>query len=1070
MTNSELLLNWNKALFDHFFVQDLEEDEEVSLFINRETIDEIGHSNGIGGYEDFMCLIMQSIKDRQQVYSELRTIYVGTKMSDEQKIKYNCKNLFDFSTIYIDNAFNKNLGYPLYLVYVVFAVLMGSECYREGKSAIGGYITERLREFFPDHTERRNSLDVLFNSLANEYPHFYAKRLTDQQYIGLIKYQLGLSKTQEESLKKAMYGADLSEELPYEIWVDKIIDYVDSLMKGLLKKSKTDTILRHRISSLRSSFDPVLYEQKHHNEEFCSKGKFVLAVYEDDYTADDDRLVLLTDINNKSITNGHLIIEKGCTDRLGEYAQYNINHVRIGNDYNDKAEMKSYSLKSGDNNITSETLGNIVTFSRYSSNYLIQTKYPQKGKETYILVKKNCEEAWEKWLSDHGSPNVRLETNSGRICQIFGNGWDMYISNEIEYVPTFTRSSNSGSTIIMDGGIRCVGMNKVYLINALPYFEFPEPINLERLEICINIDNSSLDDNQYDCRIVDNTKLVIDILNLKICNHSLEVSITIEYKRENDSKKRLYFHDDFSILGQDISYNDNVLFPINMWGNIKTNGENISYMKGFQLFSGKEDQPLPKTTVLYQNTAWLKQPEIDIYDQCFYLVNLFAAVCSMRKSFSATDNQLKKCIRYAASRFSINIMADGSFYRDVKYMLINSGYINADFENGIFQPIPPTFIETPIAMYSGKKLYMLIGSYTLKFLYDLKMFCNNNKIQIFLHSLDNPNSGGRNVASELMPPVILLQYNFNPEGFMKEIESKCVFIPNVDVAINILNSLPSYKDYEKTLELVSSEVVGRLDDPSDDDFPRLRYSKATGFGSSKWIEKKGKEFYRITLADIAWAKMYCHYQMEKTICTKEVNSLLFPIYMHLPVMMQRALYITNLGAPKREKVFICYNDNNSKGYYNIIKRYEIKDSVNSTRLPRVIKAITGKDNNVSNPSIREYQKCPYYRLLIWTNKQKQSKNPRTVLVLTDQYKKFIHGFAIAQKKLSGQNKWGYTIYFKKDPNSHLFYLVDGDEINSIFSKYMNTRGTWEQLGISFKDESMQLPPSEEYEIEEIKII
>ena len=35
---------------------------------------------------------------------------------------------------------------------------------------------------------------------------------------------------------------------------------------------------------------------------------------------------------------------------------------------------------------------------------------------------------------------------------------------------------------------------------------------------------------------------------------------------------------------------------------------------------------------------------------------------------------------------------------------------------------------------------------------------------------------------------------------------------------------------------------------------------------------------------------------------------------------------------------------------------------------------------------------------------------------------------------------------------------------------MNTRGTWEQLGISFKDESMQLPPSEEYEIEEIKII
>ena len=116
MTNYELFVNWNKALCNYFFPENLEEDEEVSLYIDKDKINEIGEQYGLGGYDEFIRLIMQPIEDRQQVYSKLRKTYIGTKMPNEQRQKYNCKNLFDFSTIYIDNDFYKYLDCPFFIL------------------------------------------------------------------------------------------------------------------------------------------------------------------------------------------------------------------------------------------------------------------------------------------------------------------------------------------------------------------------------------------------------------------------------------------------------------------------------------------------------------------------------------------------------------------------------------------------------------------------------------------------------------------------------------------------------------------------------------------------------------------------------------------------------------------------------------------------------------------------------------------------------------------------------------------------------------------------------------------
>ena len=1051
MTDStKAFVNWNNALYDFFFPQNLEEDEEVSLFIDSELINEIGQQHpGLGCYDDFLRSILLPANERRSVYMELRQLYgLKIELTSEQKRKYKSNNLFDFATIYIDDDFYSSLGFPLYLCYLVFVVLMGCECYRLERRDIGEYITERLREKFPNHTSRRDSLDSLFNALADKYPQFHAERLTDLRFIGLIKYQLVLSKTQESMLKKAMYCADLSDELPYEMWALKLRDYSEASVRELLDRSLNDRIFRQRFSSLRSSFDPILYGQAHRNEEVISQGKFVLAVYEDEYTADNDRLVLLTDVNNKTISYNGFLIEKGGIDRLGEYAQYNINHVLIDN--TDKAEMRQYYLQSPSDRIASEKLGRIVTFSRQSSCYLIQTQYPRRGKETYILVKTGCRD-WETWLEDHGSPQVRLEENRTRVSQVFGQGWDLYYSNEIEGSSTNINPRDKEPSIVMDGGIKCLGMNNVYLFNALPYFKFPEPIVIGRLKIDLKIDDEEIDKSKYTTRIVEGDKIIIDLRELSISNCSLDVSVNLDYT--NIDRRHQHFDGKFAVIGQDVSFNEEDLFSINMWGCIRSEGEDVPYMKGFQLFNGNGVQ-LPLDVLPYQNMEWNKG--IDIFDSHFYLVNLFTANCSMRKSFSATEKQLEKCVRYAATRFDVDIKANGSFFQEIKYMLINNGFINADFENSRYQPIPPTFVQSSLEMNRGRKLFMLIGSYTIKFLYNLKEYCKVNNILLFQHSV-NYQKG----TSLLMPPVILLGDNFKPDQFKAQTESQYYTIPNVDIAISIFRSLPSYEKYAETLCPVPANIfAAQLTVPNDLDFPRVRESRARGYGATRWIESENQVYNKITIRDTAWADLYCLYKKKSHFCTKDRSSLLFPLYLHLPVMMQRAFYMTNLGIPKKEKAFICFN-NTGENCLNTIKRYEIKDT-SLTRMSHIIKVLTGKEDKVDNPSLRQITSCPKYRLFLWKNNNKHSDNPRSLLVMKDR-ENSICGFAI----LGGKDT---RVFFNTGVMNDKFRLVDGNDVNVLFSKYMTSKETWQQLGISFREEFQSLPTQDEYDAEEITII
>ena len=59
-------------------------------------------------------------------------------------------------------------------------------------------------------------------------------------------------------------------------------------------------------------------------------------------------------------------------------------------------------------------------------------------------------------------------------------------------------------------------------------------------------------------------------------------------------------------------------------------------------------------------------------------------------------------------------------------------------------------------------------------------------------------------------------------------------------------------------------------------------------------------------------------------------------------------------------------------------------------------------------------------------------------------------------------------YIKKDGNS-FFQRVDAENANKVFSEFMATRRNWNSIKC-IENDTMLLPPKEEYKIENIEII
>lgn len=1034
-------INWNKAFQNHFFSNETE--EETFLYINRQIIDQIGSENNLGTTDNFLHTVLMKQNERKTFFNELYKLYVGHKMPDWASKKVKCNSLFDFAVAMTDRELCTRIPCA-YLNYIVLAVYLASESQGLEERALGSYITNYLKDKIGDNGDR-SPLEILFEQLHDDQPSFKNYRLTEQWYVGLLKYQLVLSSKQIERFEVALYrnGVDFDDYTPYETKVYKIIDYVEDDIKELLRRSMQNEAYRKRFSDLIDNFSLEDYRKKHQDADIQRiVGTFVHAIYLGD---DNKRLVLLTDIRSFDIDSKDFIVNSESYD---SYNGYNPNHVIVNGD--DRVSLDRYSLQ--DDNYSIKTIENdgVIFFKRYNEDYYIETRHLSNNTKTYVAVKndKKTRTKFEKFIEK--AQVSKREINSKIAETILGEGWSLYRVDGFGYQYYKDQLLIEGKNyqinknqINICGGIIPPGKKNVYLSNALPYFEFPVDIDKDKLEFYINIDNVPQDENEDYQLLIKNNMLIVDIFDVPI-SCSQDVGISVEYKDSYFSGK---IHASFSICGQDVNYHNDHLFKYDKWGKKLSDNTENTYLVGNKVH-GVDSVPVAGVAT---NLGDLREVCEDAFDK-FYFVNLLAACCYMNNGKPFTNKLLLKCIRYAATRIHVNFQLEGGFFKEIRNLLVNSGYISPSYEDHEYQAVPPAFIKVPAPVdinpqRGASYMYMLCGCYTWKFISVLFEYCKKNNILV-----QAKEEYGESLAHSLLPPTLFFNNSFNPADFSKECEIQCGWNEG-DFALDLLNMIPIITEYDNVLTPIREGMFNiRLQQPNSEEFPRVRTSLGTRYDNTHiyWIEMDEDRFCDSSVKEVSWMGLYCRYKKNlPMIMASNTGEICLPktMLMHLPYIVQRAMYVMNNGLPRSVRAFICDNKFTKEPLFSTLKIYNLGTDHN--RIGRLTEILTANSPNLIQP-IKNGNKFfdANYSVELWTIKDKEKK-PTYYIIL----------------KNNNGNKAFATL-------SSVFVLYDGvfqkveGTANQVFSSIMMAKG---EPNLKFLPETCDFPNKNEYEIELLNI-
>ena len=1053
-------VSWNKVFEDYFFHRQGSE-EEIFLYVTKDLIDELGNKNGLGGCDKFLKMILMTKETRSTFYAELLFRFVGN-----YRIKTNNASILESASA---NLINQNLYRHLpcaFLNYIVLVVLIVSEAQSDSVTAIGNHLSRYLRDHIRGENGRREYLEMLFDELHRLYPNFKNYNLVPgQRYIGLLKYQLVLSVNQIERLKESLYknGFTFDEDLTYNEKVSKIYDYVDDDLKTLLISSLDSEPYRKRFDDILSNFDAEVYAESHQQlKERTYLGRFVHALYFGD---GDYRLVLLTDIKDITAHDNHTSIESERYDSLGGY---NPKHVLY--DGLDKVYIRDYKLSTSSCNITS--LGNkgVVFLQKYNDDYYIETRMLSE-RETYILVKdqSSIKQSWNRFVSNNIDRRIEQIPLTEDIFNIFGRGWLVFISDNgfisQYYKDTLSIGTKKGvlskPIITMSGGIIPNNKKNVYLSNALPYFIFPVNIDRQGLKLSINLDDKTLHEGvDYDVYIQDYKNLIINLKKYDFYNDiSSIIDIDIDYKSERFTQR---LTQSFSICGQSVDYKQEELLMYNKWGELITDKDDSAILTGFNVKCA-ELQPMRGVSLNIEPECVLDLDHL----LPFYFINLVSATCFMTENKMITNNVLQKCIKYTATRTRVNYSADLNFISRLKNLLVNSGYLSPSYVRGCtrYQANPPTFIALPSSKGGNQdRFYMLAGCYTQKYLVGLVNYCREHEIEIYLQKKNEINASA---AYSLVPPIILIQSKFDPHSFMEETKCLCGYNDD-DFALSLLTKVPSIAEYEHTLREIDEDMFNidlePLNNSEENLFPRVRNSSAKDFTRSRWIELERGHYAASSVKDYAWMELFCRYKQNKPIFVSSRNGKLYiPDNIHLPYIVQRVLFIMNVGQPEYLKTFILNNqisDLNHEPLFTKVKMYSI--GVNSERLSTFIQVLTSKNiyNENSLVQLTEGNPSLYYQIDLFTRSfvNISHKEPKYYLTLTDKSKNRVIAYANSK-----------SVYVLEDNH---YYKVHGTP-NEIFSLLVDFRKriyNLEDHGIVRTDEIVSLPDFDHYQKETIELL
>lgn len=927
---------WSYALKDHFF-GNKESTEEVFIYANDEVLDEIGQEHNLGSHNDFLNAVFLNCNQRKAFFeyameTVVRDKYSVNRLTTKQKILLN-GSLLEFASLLTEsfNVTGTQDGDAIwekcyFLNYVVLVMYIANNVQDSRGNGIGKEITKIIKDRL-NEDGNYHSIPSIFDAL-NEYDdRFKNETFTQWRYIGYVKYQLFFSNRQIENLKSALYKCNTDfDDMSYEEKIDRLIRFADDNWQEILKKSLDQNTHRRRIESIIDDFDADEYREGHQTANLIEEGKFALALLLENV---DNKLVLLSNRKihiDTSYKGTHYSYSGEEYDKLDK--EYYDEHVLVNG--SDKVTIKQYKIDNGHismRSINGQNPKYIVFEKKYGYGneimYYIQTTSPTSGKDCFVAIKRQyADDVIQKneLLSNSNLQYLPLPTDY--LSQLLGQGWSLYHTDSIVATETNTSEALTANKIVRVNGIRPPKQN-VHLINALPCYEFPYPIKecLNEIKVYINANGQNLD-RDTDFRILHNDrKLIIDILNndFDIDDQPTRIDINIEHGdlslSENDRS--------FMVSSQNVEYQDSQLFTYDKWGEYIEIPNNNQYLSGTNI-EGQDHIEIHQPV----NIACLE--EINGISDDYYFINLLAAMCFMNPNREISRQGLEKCIRYACTHMMVDLASEYKFISKVKYLLINNGFINPRYGNTTgYQVVPPTFIKVPY-FSNNDALFMLIGCYTRRFMSDLLNYCSINSVMVYKRN--NGNEILKSPSQKLLPPILLINSNFDIEQFRQSTNHSFEYTGKRDYAKELLAFSATVEDFSGTLQ---EEFIGalRMTPPSENGFPRIRLSNTEHIKS--FVEKSEGVFMNSFVKNNVWKELYCKSNKGKPlfILTSESETgyrSILHLYvpcgnnMHLPYIVQRALFVLNLGLPRYEETFICNNDvTNIKNMYTMMKIYDI---------------------------------------------------------------------------------------------------------------------------------------------------
>lgn len=783
---------------------------------------------------------------------------------------------------------------------------------------VGAAIASRSREYIPQIFQKIHEFDERFDDKASVYDRSESDR---NDYAGRILYHLPLSASTRNKIQDAMYKSSVWKLIDSKPFLDVVGIIMNSLnderaneeLRNILLKCYSSNdykgISARKVQSVIDDFDIEAYESKiaersqstDYNQTIIS-GEFALGIhFPADNAQEDNSIVLLTTVQQQLEGNGFLISEGGS----GTFAGYNTEFVRVNNSAS--VNLQEYTLTIKNNcRITPLPLNDVIFFYEYDEHLYIQTRYIRPSHSYFVAVRRGVEKQFEAWCTEN--QNVLDKLAHDDTSDFLGDGWIIYYTENVLNAQYYqfedaVRRDYDVSTVIIKGGIK--KSTDTYFINALPYLEVPAKYNCEDLKIYVNLNGAIFED--YTKHIIDN-KIILDVPQMPIDSDEIAyMDIGVEGGKETIATYSI------NVCGQSIDYNKEFLYKYNRFG-IKDDAE-YSY-------SANDIDEQYISNRVWGHFSLIKDDFTEISEE-FYFTNLLAACCFANESSEITHDRLRKCISYAATRLNIDIQREG-FIKNAKNALNKAGLLQIDYTSNKCQAIPPSFMKVPYSVYhsDGTQLIMLSGCYTRAFLADMRDYCEQENVKIYL--IKNKSDKDE---EKLIPPVILLGHNFNPNDFCDQYGHTCDVVLDYDFALSLLNVMPSYDAINSKFEFVHNDsdiFLSSLEASKSVCMPRLRSMRTVANLKQWYIEKSNNYFAVIPQGHMAWASMYCLHEQGSSMVVyseKEKTAYISNSFI-LPNYVQRALYLMNIGLPKQRKVFMC--DNPDSTYYSIMSYYKLR--------------------------------------------------------------------------------------------------------------------------------------------------